>query len=196
MIHDEPAERTEEPRRVGEIFEEPGHGLKKAIKAVKEAVPVETYAVTVTALRFAGSSLRGPCPIHKGDNPEAFAVWPGEGRWHCFRCNEGGDVIDLCRAVEGGELWEAVVSLATRYGVELPRRSKRWHERQGHKARVREAAARQLASVYQRRLTRVYAPMVVHEGQTPEEELRALEELALALAPVARHWAERRVCGA
>ena len=168
----------------------------KAIETIKEAVPVEPYAATLTELRPSGTSLRGRCPVHGGDNEGALLVDPGQRRWHCFRCNEGGDVIDLCRAVEGGELWEAVVSLATRYGVELPRRSKRWHERQGHKARVREAAARQLASVYQRRLVRVYSPLVVHDGQTPGEELEALQELAASLWPISLSWAERRVHGA
>ncbi len=111
--------------------------LGKAFEAVKEAVAVEEYAATITELR----RNRGRCPIHGGDS-DAFAVYPEERRWWCFRCDEGGDVIDLCRAVEGGEVWEATASLSLRFGVELPTRPDRWHKRQGEKAKIREELRR------------------------------------------------------
>ena len=167
--------------------------LRRAIGAVKEAVPVEAYAATLTNLRPSGSSLRGRCPIHKGDNEGAFLGDPDSRRWHCFRCDEGGDVIDLARAVEGGELWEAVVSLAHRYNVELPRRPRSWHERQSEKARVREAATRHIAARYQAKLTHLYSPLVLVDGQTPDERMKELEELARALWPAALAMAARRV---
>ena len=61
---------------------------------------------------------------------------------------------------------------------------------------MREAGSRHVAHVIQRRLTRIYSPLVLFGDETPGEELEALEGLALALGPVARQWAERRVCGA
>ncbi len=94
------------------------------------------------------------------------------------------------------EAWTAVQALAERYGVKLPRRPERWHRRQEEKARVRETATKQVAGVYQRRLTRVYAPLVLLGGETPEEELRELEELAAALWPISLSMAARRVAGA
>jgi hypothetical protein len=40
-------------------------------------------------------------------------------------------VVDLeFHCGDYGELWEAMISLAVEYGVELPRRSQRWHEAQ------------------------------------------------------------------
>ena len=179
------AATTTEPR--------PPYMLRRGITEIKAAVPIETYAATVTDLRPSGTTLRGRCPIHHGENEGAFMVDPDSRRWHCFRCNEGGDVIDLCRAVEGGELWEAVVSLADRYGVELPTRPPRWGERQSEKARIREAATRHIAGVYQRRLTRIYAPLVLVGGQPPDEQARELEGLARALWPAALAMASRRV---
>jgi hypothetical protein len=176
--------------------EHPPYALRCGIAAIKEQVRIEDYARTVTALRFAGNTLRGPCPVHNGDNEGAFLVDPDRRRWYCFRCNEGGDVIDLCRAVEGGELWEAMVSLAERFNVELPRRPERWHTLQDDKTRVREAATRHVATVYQRRLTRLYAPLVLVGGESPEEEIEELEELAAALWPVSLSMAGRRVSGA
>jgi DNA primase len=178
--------------------ERPALGLRRGIGAVKAAVRIEEYAATLTSLRFAGGSLRGPCPLHRGTNGEAFAVFPESQRWHCFgECGEGGDVLDLCQRAEGhAELWTAMLSLATRYDVVLPGRGEGWRERQGEKHAVREAVVTHVARVIQRRLTRIYRPLVIHDGQTPGEEMEALEALALALAPVARQWADRRVCGA
>jgi DNA primase len=171
--------------------------LRKAIGAIKQAVPVEIYAGELTSLRPSGDSLRGRCPIHRGDNEGALLVDPDERRWHCFVCGEGGDVIDLCQAVEDhAEVWTAMLSLATRYGVDLPPRQRGWHERQPEKNRVREAATRHAARVIQRRLTRVYRPLVIHGGETPGEELEELEALSRSLWPVAVRWAERRVRGA
>src|SRR4051794_9390537 len=106
--------------------ERPAYGLRKAIEAVKDAVPVETYAADLTELRKSGNSLRGWCPAHAGSNPDSFAVYPEERRWYCYRCNRGGDVVDLCQAIEGGEVWEAMYILARRYNVELPQRPPQW----------------------------------------------------------------------
>ena len=173
----------------------PPYMLRKAIEAVKAAVRIEDYAGTATALRFAGNTLRGRCPVHKGGNPEAFAVYPSEGRFFCFRCNVGGDVIDLCRRVEGGELTDALVSLSMRYDVPLPRRGATWHRAQSDKARIREAAASAVARSRQRRLAKVFAPLVLVGGQSPEEERRELRELARSLWPVCLDMARREVYG-
>lgn len=48
-----------------------------------------------------GDRLIGPCPIHAGDNPNAFVVSLSRDLWHCFsRCGRGGDVIDLVRSLD------------------------------------------------------------------------------------------------
>ena len=185
------ATTTDNPRRAEESY-----GVQRAIETLKAAVRIEDHARTLTALRFAGNSLRGPCPVHKGDNPESFAVYPAEQRFYCYRCHAAGDVVDLARAVEGGPLWEAVVSLADRYNVELPRPSEQRLARINEKDRIRDAATKRIAAVYQRRLTRLYAPLVMVGGETAEEELEELQELAAALWPVSLSMAGRRVSGA
>jgi DNA primase len=169
--------------------------FRKAAEAVKQTVPIELYAGELTDLRRVGNSLRGRCPVHGGDSKGAFAVYPDRGRWCCYRCADGGDVIDLCQAVEGGEPWEAMMSLSIRYNVELPQRPPSWFERQDEKGRTREAAKRYVAGVYQRRLTRVYAPLVLVGEETLEEELERLEGLADALWPISLSIAGRRVAG-
>src|SRR5215203_5991836 len=91
------------------------------VEALKSAVRLEDYAGELTELRFGGQSLRGICPIHRGENRSAFAVFPDKQRWRCFRCDEGGDIVDLCQAVENhAEKWTAMRSLAQQFNVELP----------------------------------------------------------------------------
>ena len=60
---------------------------------------------------------RGPCLLHSGSNPTAFA-WRDDGRWHCFSCGAGGDRIALVRAVRQCSFREAVEFLAALSGVE------------------------------------------------------------------------------
>jgi hypothetical protein len=60
-------------------------------------------------LRQAGpNTLVGRCPIHQEKHGLAFAVY-ADGHWYCYgKCARGGDVIDLDRALNGGEIADAV----------------------------------------------------------------------------------------
>jgi len=56
----------------------------------------------------AGGEFAGPCPLCGG--VDRFRVWPqrpGGARWWCRRCDQRGDAIDLVRAVEGVDFFEA-----------------------------------------------------------------------------------------
>ena len=171
--------------------ERPSYGLRKNIEEVKKEVTLQQY------LHDQGVEVRHNrtrCPVHGGDNPQSFSIVPESQRWHCFRCGESGDLIDLCQAVEGGENWEAMVALAERYGVERSERSSSWLEWQDDKYRVRDAMHKHLADVYIRRLLRIYAPLVLVGGETPGEEVEELERLASVLWPFALRLAGKRVC--
>ena len=56
-----------------------------------------------------------------------------------WRLRTGRRRIDLCQAVEGGEPWEAMMTLATRYEVALPERPSGWFGRQARQRPVRDA---------------------------------------------------------
>ena len=169
------------------------YAVRQGIEKVQADLPVAHY------LRALGVEVKGgraKCIVHGGDNPSSFAINPESGKWRCHACGEWGSVVDLCKLVEGhDETHDALVSLSTRFDVQLPRRPERWNKLQDEKAKAREAAKRYLAGVYQRRLTRVYAPLVLVGGQGPEEELVELQGLAAALWPVSLSMAERRVVG-
>ena len=87
--------------------------------------------VETLAAEYAGVELRRgrcACPLHGGDNPEAFSVANGKG-WHCFTGDCGdGDGVDLVRRLRFAALPDkegrlaALRELAPRAGVWLEER--------------------------------------------------------------------------
>jgi DNA primase len=69
-------------------------------------------------LRRVGSSFRGPCPFHQGKKPN-FAVNPRTGFYHCFKCNESGDVFTFVRKRLGLDFVEAVKLVGSRSGIDV-----------------------------------------------------------------------------
>jgi len=89
------------------------------IALVRERSRIDEVVSAHVTLRSAGSgSLKGLCPFHDEKSP-SFHVTPARGFFHCFGCQEGGDVITFVQKVEGVGFGEAVERLAGRYGVEL-----------------------------------------------------------------------------
>jgi CHC2 zinc finger len=74
----------------------------------------------LAALGFAVDerTRRGPCPIHGGSNPTAFA-WTDSGLWRCHSCGEGGDRIALVRAARQCSFRKALEFLAVLAGISL-----------------------------------------------------------------------------
>lgn len=65
-----------------------------ALKARTDIVDFVSGYVTLTR---AGKAWRGLCPFHV-ERTASFYVWPS-GRWKCFGCDAGGDVIDFAKRV-------------------------------------------------------------------------------------------------
>ncbi|PKH42847.1 DNA primase [Nocardioides alpinus] len=74
----------------------------------------------VTLKRAGGGSLKGLCPFHDEKTP-SFNVNPARQFFHCFGCQEGGDVIAFIMKVDGLTFTEAVERLGEKYGVTLRR---------------------------------------------------------------------------
>lgn len=93
------------------------------------------------AADYAGVELRRgrcACPLHGGDNPDAFSVANGKG-WHCFTGDCGsGDGVDLVRRLRFAALSEkdgrtaALRELASRVGVWLEDATMRTSNRPVH----------------------------------------------------------------
>ena len=79
------------------------------------------------ALTRAGPQVRGACPIHgsRSRRSRSFAAHLERHCWYCFKCNAGGDALDLYVAVTKLPLYEAALELCARLGVAVPRRPSR-----------------------------------------------------------------------
>lgn len=89
------------------------------VTAVKERSSLEDVVREHVTLRSAGpGSLKGLCPFHDEKTP-SFNIRPSVGAWHCFGCDEGGDVISFIQKVEHLTFAESVERLAQKLGMEL-----------------------------------------------------------------------------
>ena len=154
------------------------YGFRKCCEAVREIVPVEEVARRHTELRPLGGrawfSGRCPLPDHEDKSP-SFYVYP-PGRWWCYGCGRGGDVVDLeFHCGDYGELWEAMVALAVEYGVELPRRTARWHEAQERRVTYFDRAYEVIGEELARRVFKVTVLPFIDAITDPGEREEALE---------------------
>ena len=60
--------------------------------------------------------FRGRCPIHHGDNPTSFSVFPN-GNYYCFSCHSFGNAIQFYSEVTGYAFYQAVEKLCEEYEV-------------------------------------------------------------------------------
>jgi DNA primase len=94
-----------------------GRIRREDVEAVRERVRVEEIVGQHVALKPAGvGSLKGLCPFHDEKSP-SFHVRPQVGRYHCFGCGEGGDVIAFVQKIDGLGFTEAVEYLASTIGM-------------------------------------------------------------------------------
>lgn len=89
------------------------------IALVRERARIdEVVSDYVTLKNAGGGSMKGLCPFHDEKSP-SFHVTPARGFFHCFGCQQGGDVIKFLMEIDGLAFAEAVERLAVRYGVQL-----------------------------------------------------------------------------
>ncbi|OLT54014.1 DNA primase [Cellulosimicrobium sp. CUA-896] len=92
---------------------------REDVDAVRDRARIDEIVSAHVTLKPAGvGSMKGLCPFHDERTP-SFHVRPGVGRWHCFGCGEGGDVISFVQKVDGLTFTDAVEYLADRVGIQL-----------------------------------------------------------------------------
>ena len=77
---------------------------------IKRELPIKVVLTKYGLLRDLkqrGSQLYGACPLHGGDNPQAFSVSLDKNLWNCFTHCRGGSVVDLLMALEKVDVREA-----------------------------------------------------------------------------------------
>ena len=71
-------------------------------------------------LKKAGGSYKACCPFHDEKSP-SFNVSQTKQFYHCFGCGASGDALKFLMEYEGLSFVEAVESLASQMGMEVPR---------------------------------------------------------------------------
>ncbi|MDP8899631.1 MAG: CHC2 zinc finger domain-containing protein [Actinomycetota bacterium] len=134
-----------EPRPPTDSFEH-RYGFKMLLQDVTAQIPpLEGVANDLGAeLRPSGEDLRGKGVCHAGDNQSALLVEPDRQRWWCFRCDAGGDLLDLWMAAKGfSSKTDALLDLAGAYGVEPTPRPASFFAKQRRQASARDAIDRE-----------------------------------------------------
>jgi len=71
-------------------------------------------------LKKAGREFKACCPFHDEKTP-SFTVSPGKGFYHCFGCGAHGTAIGFLMEYDHMSFVEAIESLASTMGVDVPR---------------------------------------------------------------------------
>ena len=87
---------------------------------IKARINIVELIGTYVRLEKAGTHYKACCPFHQERSP-SFMVNEEKNMWHCFGCGKGGDVFAFVMEIEGLEFREALVLLAEKAGVELPK---------------------------------------------------------------------------
>lgn len=75
------------------------------------ALSVVLRRYQVPLRRSGRDQYRGICPIHRGQNRDAFHVNLSQNVFHCFACGAGGSVLDFVAAMERCSLRQAAIRL-------------------------------------------------------------------------------------
>jgi DNA primase len=113
--------------------------LRRDIDEVRSRVNLADVIGEYVTLKSAGvGSMKGLCPFHDERSP-SFHVRPQVGYYHCFGCNESGDVFTFLQKLDHVTFSEAVERMAGRIGFEL-------HYEDGGQASDYSSRARLLAA--------------------------------------------------
>ncbi len=91
-----------------------------AVEQVKTALDVVDVVGEYLQLKPAGSgSFKACCPFHQEKTPSFMINRPRQS-WHCFGCDQGGDLISFVQRMEGLDFPETLQLLADKAGIQLP----------------------------------------------------------------------------
>jgi hypothetical protein len=96
-------------KRMQSIFSPSKGGLDHWQEKIERArqYPIAELARSKLDFRSAGKNLIALCPFHSEKSP-SFYVYPETNTFHCFGCQENGDVIKLTMHLHGVDFKEAV----------------------------------------------------------------------------------------
>jgi DNA primase len=92
--------------------------MSSIIETIKAKIDAVEEIGLVVALHKSGKAYKGLCPFHNERTP-SFYVFADAQTWHCFGCNEGGDIFTFVQKQQGLEFREALQYLAEKAGIAL-----------------------------------------------------------------------------
>lgn len=100
------------------IFMNSGKIDPNDISNLRSRAPIEDIIGQYVTLKRAGSNLSGLCPFHDESTP-SFSVSPDRGLFHCFGCQESGDVYTFLQKIDEMSFVESVEAVANKVGYTL-----------------------------------------------------------------------------
>ncbi len=111
--------------------------MASIIDTIKAKIDVVEEIGLVVALQKSGRSFKGLCPFHNERTP-SFHVFAESQTWHCFGCNEGGDVFTFVQKQQGLEFRDALAYLAEKAGVSIEDNGTRNPEEEREASAIKE----------------------------------------------------------
>ncbi len=90
------------------------------IELIRERADMLEIVSRYVTLKRVGKNYIGLCPFHQDKTP-SFTVNPDKKLFHCFGCNEGGDIFQFLMKIERIDFPEALTRLAAHTGVPIRR---------------------------------------------------------------------------
>ena len=122
---------------------------REDIERVRHATNIVELLEGVTTVKKRGRTFTAICPFHQEKTP-SLSIDVGQGLFHCFGCQAGGDVFKFVQDTQGLDFTEAVEQLASRAGIALQRDPEALR-RKGERESLIEAT-RKAVDFYQDRL--------------------------------------------
>ena len=141
-------------------------------------------------MRRVGEKWTARCPLpDHADRSPSFTVYPGppDGGFFCYGCLRGGDVVELARfawGYEKSEVATAAANLLHEFGHPVPERPPNWYARQNRQKPIRDKIAEAKVRHTQRRIFRIFLPMI-EEIEDAGERLEEVEYLWAAAQEIA-----------
>ena len=88
------------------------------IERVRETSDIVDIVSRYVDLKQRGSNFFGLCPFHSEKTP-SFSVAPSKQIYHCFGCNNGGNVFSFVMEYQKVSFPEAVKSIADYYNIKI-----------------------------------------------------------------------------